>query len=120
EASDCQLLRRFFDRLSPETVYRRFLSPIPSADHASLRLLLDVDQRDRAAVCALAEGEIVGVARYARPAGSDTAELAVVVADAWHGQGIATRLLAALRVAAREAGVTRFHATLHADNRPAI
>ena len=120
EAGDCEALRRLFGRLSPDTVYRRFLSPIPSPDHAALRRLLDVDGRDRAAVCALVDGEIVGVARYARLSGSATAELAVVVADAWHRQGVASRMLAALAALAEAAGIARFHATVLADNRPAI
>ena len=120
ETGDCEALRRLFARLSPETVYRRFLSPIPSPDHAALRRLLDVDGHDRAAVCALVDGEIVGVARYARLAGTARAELAVVVADAWHRQGLAGRMVGALAALAEAAGIARFHATLLADNQPAI
>src|SRR4029077_15901841 len=96
EPSDGELLRRLFYRLSPETVYRRFHSPIVRPEQARPDRLLDLDHHDREAVVALDGGEIVGVARYFRQPGADTAEVAVVVADAWQGQGLATRLLGLL------------------------
>ena len=120
EPTDGPELRRFFYRLSPETIYRRFHSPITRPEQAHPRFLLDVDHRDREAVVAVVEGKIVGVARYARPAGAGTAEVAVVVADAWQRQGIATRLMASLSDFATNAGVRRFTMTMQADNTPVL
>jgi RimJ/RimL family protein N-acetyltransferase len=119
EPSDGAELRRFFFRLSPETIYRRFHSPITRPEQAHPRFLLDVDHHDREAVVAVVEGEIVGVARYVRPTGASTAEVAVVVADDWQGQGIATRMITTLAGCALEAGVERFSMTMQADN-PAV
>jgi RimJ/RimL family protein N-acetyltransferase len=120
EPSDRAPLRRLFYRLSPETLYRRFLSPIARPEQARPDRLLDVDHRDHEAIVAVDDGEIVGVARYVRLSGSDAAELAVVVADAWQGQGLATRMLAALAGQASAAGIERFTLITQADNRPAL
>ena len=114
------LLRRLFYRLSPETLYRRFTSPIARPDQVRPDRLLDVDHRDREAIVAVDDGEIVGVARYFRQPGSDAAELAIVVADAWQGQGLATRMLAALAGQASAAGIERFTLITQADNSPAL
>jgi RimJ/RimL family protein N-acetyltransferase len=120
EVGDGELLRRFFYRLSPETIYRRFMSPLARPEQARPEVLLDVDHRDREAILAMVGGEIVGVARYSRRAHSDTADLAIVVADAWQRQGLATCLLSALSASARRAGISRFEVMTQADNRAAL
>ncbi len=115
---DLGLLERFFYSLSPESVYRRFMSPIgrPSVELGTR--LLAVDHHDREAVAAFHDGEIVGVARYALgPAGHD---LAIVVADAWQRRGLSTVLLGRLLALARSRGITSFSASLLAENRPVI
>jgi RimJ/RimL family protein N-acetyltransferase len=120
EPSDREPLRRLFYRLSPETLYRRFMSPIARPEQTRPDRLLDIDHRDREAIVAVDDGEIVGVARYVRQPGSDAAELAVVVADAWQRQGLATRMLAALARQASAVGIQRFTLTMLADNRPIL
>jgi RimJ/RimL family protein N-acetyltransferase len=116
ETTDASQLRRFFFRLSPETLYRRFHSPIVRPEQAQPARLLDVDHHDREAVVAVVENEIVGVARYARRPGSDAAEVAVVVADGWQRQGVATRMLGALTERARSRGVRQFNLNMQSDN----
>jgi RimJ/RimL family protein N-acetyltransferase len=116
EQTDGRQLRRFFFRLSPETIYRRFHSPIVHPEQAQPERLLDLDHHDREAVVAVLQNEIVGVARYARRAGADSAEVAVVVADDWQRQGLATRMLGALADLAVAAGVRQFTLNMQADN----
>jgi hypothetical protein len=58
EPGDPEPLRRFWSRLSPETRYRRFMIPLAMLE---AERLLDVDHRDREAIVAVVEGEIVGV-----------------------------------------------------------
>jgi RimJ/RimL family protein N-acetyltransferase len=120
ERTDGELLRRLFYRLSAETIYRRFLSPLARPEQARPQRLLDLDHRDREAVVAVLDGEIVGVARYFRQTSPEAAEIAVVVADAWQRQGIATRMLASLAELASAVGIERFTATMQADNRPVL
>jgi GNAT superfamily N-acetyltransferase len=120
EGSDGDALRRLFFRLSPATVYRRFHSPIVRPEQTHPERLLDLDHHDREAVVAVVDGEIVGVARYVRRAGTDSAEVAVVVADDWQRQGLATRMLGALGELALAAGIGRFALEMQADNRPVL
>jgi RimJ/RimL family protein N-acetyltransferase len=120
ERSDGDALRRLFYRLSPETLYRRFHSPVVYPDQTRPERLLDIDHRDREAVLAVVDGEIVGVARYFRQTAGDAAELAVVVADAWQRQGLATRMVTALAQLAGSIGIERFTVTVQADNVPAL
>lgn len=115
EAGDGDALGRFFSRLSCESLYRRFLSPIHRPEQTQLDRVLH-----GTAFVGMAGGEIVGVANYARLGSSDTAEIAVVVEDAWQGRGVGTRLLAALAEGARDAGIRRFEVASHADNRRAL
>jgi RimJ/RimL family protein N-acetyltransferase len=119
ERTDRAQLGRFFFRLSPETLYRRFHSPIVRPEQTHPERLLDVDHHDREAVVALVNDEIVGVARYARRPGAESAELAVVVADAWQRQGLATRMCGVLAGLAATAGVRQFNLNMQADN-PAV
>ena len=121
EPVDGERLRRFFFRLSPESVYKRFLSPIARPEQLERLHLLDVDGVLRLAVVAIVDGEIVGVARFARAAGDDpAADLGIVIADAWQRQGLGTRLLAALADAARAVGVERFAFVALPENRAAV
>jgi RimJ/RimL family protein N-acetyltransferase len=120
EKSDGEALRRLFFRLSPETVYRRFHSPIVRPEQAHPQRLLDIDHHDREAVVAVVDGEIVGVARYARWPGTDRADLAVVVADDWQRQGLATRMLSALAERADVSGIRTFTASVQGDNQATL
>jgi RimJ/RimL family protein N-acetyltransferase len=119
EQTDGRQLRRFFFRLSPETLYRRFHSPIVRPEQTRPERLLDIDHHDREAVVAVLDDEIVGVARYARRPGAETAEVAVVVADDWQRQGLATRMCGVLGELASTAGVRQFNLNMQADN-PAV
>lgn len=120
ERTDGAELRRFFYRLSPETIYRRFHSPLVRPEQAQPKRLLDIDHHDREAVVAVLDGEIIGVARYVRRPGLETAEVAVVVADDWQRQGLGTRMLGALAELAAPAGIRTFTLSMQADNRAAL
>ena len=115
DPSDTELAVRLFHRLSPESVYRRFHSPVVRSEYFT-SLLLRLDHHDREAVAAVEDGELVAVAQYSRPAGSVHADLAIVVADAWQRQGLGTRLVAALAERAKAEGITGFTVDVQGDN----
>jgi GNAT superfamily N-acetyltransferase len=117
EPGDTNLLRLFYWRLSSETIYRRFLSPIKPPANALIKRLVDIDHHDREALIALDERGIVGVARYGTT--GLTHEVAVVVADDWQGRGLGRLLLRRLAHIARARGIASFHATMLGDNRRA-
>ena len=116
-------LRAAYDRLSPESKYRRFLTPKPHLSTAETRYLVQIDGRDHVALVATpvdAPDEILAVARFVRldedPA---QAEFAVVVGDPFQQEGLGTALMERLRVAAAASGITSFKATMLAENLPA-
>jgi GNAT superfamily N-acetyltransferase len=118
--ADKQSLEEGFERLSEESRYLRFFTPMARLAPAQLRYLTEVDHHDHEALVAFAEdGTGVGVARYVR-IGEGVAEAAVAVTDDWHGRGVATALLQLLAARAREEGIERFAATMLAHNTEAV
>jgi GNAT superfamily N-acetyltransferase len=108
-----------FERLSPESRYRRFLAPHGRLTESELRYFTEVDHHDHEAVVAIepTTGAGVGVARYIRSRENPTvAEIAVAVVDEWQYHGVGGRLLAALAQRARDSGITSFSAVMLADN----
>ncbi len=121
EPDDRVALAEGFERLSPESRYRRFFGPVRHLSERDLDHLTQVDHHDHEALVAIVEGtgEGIGVARYVRT-GPDVAEPAMVVLDDWQRRGAGTRLLGALVARAREEGIRRFEAPVLAHNTDAI
>jgi GNAT superfamily N-acetyltransferase len=117
--SDRELLLRGFERLSPESRYRRFLAPISQLSDEMVRYLTEIDHHDHEAMIAVDErtGEGIGVARYVRDRKRrDMAEVAVTVIDEWQGRGVGTVLLEVICGRAREEEITTFTALILATN----
>jgi RimJ/RimL family protein N-acetyltransferase len=119
---DKRLLAQAFERLSPETRYRRFFRPLDRLSRRDLAYLTEIDHRDHEALVAIDRetGQLVGVARYVRGAEPHLAEVSVVVGDPWQRRGVATALLERLVERARQAQITHFVALVLGDNRQAI
>jgi GNAT superfamily N-acetyltransferase len=110
-----------FERLSPESRYRRFFSPLKHLTETDLRYLTEVDHHDHEALIATsAEGEPIGVARYVGGERPDEAEVAVAIVDDWQGRGAATVLLERLVERARANGIERFVAVILQENTDAV
>lgn len=106
-------------RLSPESRRFRFFTPKRHIPPAFARRLAIVDFKDRAAFVCCFPGEtaIRAVGRYESDApGSETAEIAFVVEDSLHGQGIGTHLLSHLRQLALANGKRTFVASVLGEN----
>lgn len=110
-----QVLDVVFAGLSDQSRYLRFHSPVPRMVPAVRRALAAVDGRRHVALVAVAEGEPIGIARCIG-LGSGRAELAVEVVDAWHGRGVGTLLLRALRDRAVAEGWRELSAEVLAEN----
>jgi RimJ/RimL family protein N-acetyltransferase len=113
-------LRAAYDRLSPESKYRRFLAPKPHLSTSETRYLVHIDGRDHVALVATpAEDQdlIIAVARFVRLDENPTqAEFAVVVGDPFQQEGLATALMERLGPMAARRGITSFRATMLAEN----
>lgn len=103
----------FVAALSPQSRRNRFHGAVNGLAAAQAARMTQVDHHEQVAfVATVMEGEgdaehevLVADARYAITADRETAEFAVVVADAWAGLGLAQRLLALLGQCARRAGL---------------
>ena len=118
QPDDKALLRAAFERLGPESRYRRFMAPTKALSDRDLAYFTEVDHRDHEALIGLSSnGELVGVARYVRLAGRpQAAEFALTVVDDWQRRGVATELLRRLVPRARSAGIAFCHATCLPSN----
>jgi acetyltransferase len=118
--ADKPRLEDAMDRLSAESIRRRFLAAKPSLSAAELRYLTEVDGTQHIALVAVLDEEpdrIAAVARCVRTEpGGATAEFAIVVGDELHGRGLGTALATALAERACAAGIRRFEATTLAEN----
>ena len=116
-AADRSALAKLPDRVSAPSAIARFHGAVSSLSEPLLDHLLNLEAGQREAVVAVDEAGIAGVARYARDsAGSDTAEVAILVADEWQHRGVARQMLRSLIARALQAGITRFRADMLPEN----
>ncbi|HSG65471.1 MAG TPA: GNAT family N-acetyltransferase, partial [Gammaproteobacteria bacterium] len=111
----------FVGGLSADSRYLRFLAPIKNLTPRMLDKFINVDfPREMALIATIPspQGEQeIGVARYALDDATGTAEFAIVVADAWQGQGIGRELLRQLFEIAQATGIGRMEGFVLKVNR---
>lgn len=104
-------VRELDSRLSLRSRYLRFLSPLPSLPDSLLQLLVSVDYRRRLSLIAEVEAcgrrEVIALGSFGA-IDNGTAEVALVVSDAWQRQGVGTILARAILQAAEDRGFVRF------------
>ena len=122
-ADDAPRLQGLFGRLTPQTIYFRFLAPRRALSDADASRLARVDRVREMAFVATVPGrggddQIIAVARYAVfPEHPDLAEAAIVVEDLHQRQGLGRQLLSCLAAYARDHGVRAFTASIDPNNR---
>jgi RimJ/RimL family protein N-acetyltransferase len=108
-----------FSRLEAESVYTRFFGPKSGLTEADYRIIREMDFETRVALIVTTEvdgREIVIASSSYSCFAPDAAEVAFIVEEDYHGQGIARRLLRHLGLIARERGIVRFEAEVLAQN----
>ena len=122
---DAEWLQAGFARLSPESRYRRFFTPVPRLTRSMLERLTATDGWNHVAIgaetlCGGGSGPSpVGVARFFRLGDRpDAAEVAVTVIDELQGRGLGRMLLRELGKTAWRLGIRHFVATVLPDNEP--
>lgn len=119
EPGDRERLAEGFGSASPESIFMRFLSPLPRLSSSQLDYLTAVDHVRHEAVIAVdpETGQSFGTARYVRSdEDPQTAEFAIGVGDRWMRIGLGSALLDALVLRARRAGVIRLTGFVHPEN----
>jgi len=119
QPEDRELLVEFYGRVSDESKYYRFFSPMPELSERDLDRFTQVDHRDRVAMILTVAGQMIAVGRYdtIRPG---YAEVAFLVEDKHQGRGIGQLLLEHLAQAGRERGIEEFVAEVLPDNQAMI
>ncbi len=116
---DAEMERRFVAGLSDQTKFFRFFYRLHELTPAMLGRFTQVDYDRELALLALAPEpgapggqQILGIARYIANLDHESAEFAVVVADAWQGRGVASLLMKALIACAKKKGLERLVGTV--------
>ena len=117
---DGERIAEAFAKLDPESIYTRFFGPklgLTASDHQTIRDM-DFDTRVALLVTIQQAGREVVIASgsYSRFA-PDAAEVAFLVEEDFHGQGIAGRLLGHLGRIAVARGIVRFEAEVLGFNK---
>ena len=119
---DAPGLQAAFRKLTPESIYMRFLEVFRELSDEQAFYFANVDYRDRMAFVGTVEESgqesIVGVARYDLHVGTApaSAESAVIVRDDFQGLGLGKRLMLELVLYARQQGVQYLTGTIHSTN----
>ena len=113
--TDERAIGDFYRRLSPQTRYLRFSSPMPDPPDSLLRLITSVDDRRRLALLAESDiadcGEVVALSECAA-LDDHTAEVGFVVGDEWQRQGLGTMMAMRTLGAAQALGFDLFVAEM--------
>jgi acetyltransferase len=121
---DAAAERAFVAGLSDETRYRRFMYHLHELTPEMLARFTQVDYDRELALIALdgkaRDEKIVGVARYVANPDGESAEFAVVVADAWQGRGMGWALMRKLIASAKHRGFRRLLGAVLGINAPML
>jgi acetyltransferase len=117
---DADAERAFVAGLSDESRYTRFMHHLQELTPQMLARFTQVDYDRELALIALhgkaAAEKIVAVARYVANPDGESAEFAVVVADAWQGRGLAKAVMRMLIACAKTRGFLRLDGVILASN----
>jgi len=118
---DSELEEAFVRALSLESRYQRMLSGGTKVTPEWIDSMTHIDYRRHMAFAVITVNNgierFVGVGRYVIDALNSSAEVALVLADAWQGQGLGRRLLATLLEHAQTAGVREAVGVVLATNK---
>jgi RimJ/RimL family protein N-acetyltransferase len=114
-AADAPLIAALHARCSPQTRSLRSLPTRPVLSAAVLRQLIGADGTTSLVAVTPDGGAAIGLANLV-PAGSGTAEIALLVEDAWQGRGLGTALARNLIELARKEGITEIVAVSQVNN----
>jgi ribosomal protein S18 acetylase RimI-like enzyme len=119
EPDDGTLIREFVCGLSVRTQYFRFFTAVAPPSAGLLRALSGGSGRADILLVTDSSGAVVGhgMAADGQVGGTRTADIGLVVADSWQGQGLGTTLLRLLTDRAAQRGVEALVLEVLPDNR---
>jgi acyl-CoA hydrolase len=124
--SDEPLLKDFFNFLSDQSLYRRFISVRQDMPHERLQEFVVIDYtREMVILATIRQGDgeaekVVGVGQYGINETNHTAEVSLVIRDEDQHQGVGTEILSYLTYLAKREGLYGFTAEVLAENKPML
>lgn len=128
QPEDADRERAFVSRLSPETLYFRFMMPIKALSPAMIERFTQIDYGRELALVAItgdspqprhardAESDIRGVARITPTTHPERCEFAIVVEESFQGTGLGRALMQRLFEAARQRGYREMEGVVLREN----
>jgi len=117
---DAPLLVELFESLSPQSVYRRFFTPMKRLPPSMLARFTQIDYDRHIALVALSvlnsQESMLGVARVILERNQKEGEFSIVVGDPWQGKGIGAALLHRCISIAKERGIDKVMGTVLKPN----
>jgi RimJ/RimL family protein N-acetyltransferase len=108
--TDAPLILDIFQKLSPETIYFRFLTHLDKLRPEQLKHLVEIDYETHFALAALVEEEgkesIIGTCRYIVARKTDHAELTIVLRNEWQRKGLGKIMATRVVNIARSKGIS--------------
>ena len=118
--TDGPLLLDFFNRLSRETIFFRFLTNLRELQPEVLKRLVEIDYETHFALAAIVTEDtkesIIGTCRYIVKENGSHAELAVVLRDDWQGKGLGKEMVIRVVNIARSKGLASIEILLDSRN----
>ena len=118
--TDGPLLLDFFNSLSRQTIYFRFLTHLEKLQPEVLKRLVEIDYETHFALAAIIRKDtkesIIGTCRYMVKENGDHAELAVVLRDDWQRKGLGKLMVTRVVNIARSKGLASVEILLDSRN----
>ncbi len=118
--TDGPLILDIFSRLSPQSIFYRFLSHIEKLRPEQVYHLVHIDYVTEFALAAVikevGEDRIVGVCRAIASSDQSRAELTVVLRDDWQGKGIGKIMVKKVVMVMHRHGISRIEIMLDSRN----
>jgi GNAT superfamily N-acetyltransferase len=110
QSDDWESLRRMYLGLTAQTRYLYFCSGVPANEHWAKRFasLGCADGQVSYALVVTVEDAVVGLARFVRGGDGQTAEIGLLLADAWQSRGLGRVVLNRLTEEARRRAIAVF------------
>lgn len=117
---DAEQAKVFHSKLSEKSLRDRFLGYIPTVNEKLINRLTKIDYNKEMAIVAeiITEDskEAVGVARVVGEKEANRAEFAIILADAWHGKGLGSKMTDYMIKVAKNMAFEQVYALLFSHN----
>ncbi len=118
--ADSHLIVDLFNKMSPQSIYFRFLRRLNALPENMIRQFTHVNYNSELALVAVIQEDgkdaIIAVGRYGYDPDEDITDLAVAVRDDWQHFGLGKSLLKKVVDIAKENGISRFTCMMDSQN----